>query len=97
MCIAVIQYCVVNFCKVKKNTRIHNIMYVALVLLVPAVPTCIYVYNVCLTCTLLHFLHVCACVPDQLIEQQKLSKSSLSVHLFGQKGNQRLYSKDFFK
>lgn len=43
------------------------------------------------------FVCACVCVCDQLIEQQKLSKSSLSVYLFGQKGNQRLYSKNFFK
>lgn len=32
----------------------------------------------------------------QLI-QQTLEQSTLTIHLFGRKGNQRLYSKDFYR
>lgn len=29
--------------------------------------------------------------------QQHLDQSTLTIHLFGRKGNQKLYSKDFYK
>ncbi|CAI8037962.1 Calcium uptake protein 2, mitochondrial [Geodia barretti] len=34
---------------------------------------------------------------NAMIEQKRLAKSSLSVHFFGYRGNQRLFSRDFFK
>lgn len=40
---------------------------------------------------------IAKCFILQIIEQKRLARSSLSVYLFGYRGNQKLYSGDFFK
>ena len=59
-----------------------------------------FTYSVCLCMRKFHVI----CMTDfavfclfQIIQQNRLARSSLSAHLFGYKGNQRLYSQDFFK